>query len=146
MRQQSNGSYGCVAYMSADTMLRSSFLLPELMKFFNARKAVYHTNARLIDEVIYTPYFYDPAPSNMNAARHTRTKLNHQSQDQTGDLLGVPELHLPTDVEDGDTHAKKRKSKFDTRSTEAEIFLFDYGTVVIWGMTEAQEKRFLSSM
>jgi len=29
---------------------------------------------------------------------------------------------------------------------EAEIFVFAYGTVVIWGMTEAQEKRFLASI
>ncbi|KAL8807865.1 MAG: hypothetical protein Q9200_004505 [Gallowayella weberi] len=32
---------------------------------------------------------------------------------------------------------------FDTRVHYPEIFLFDYGTVVIWGMTLAQEQRFL---
>ncbi|KAI4093457.1 MAG: hypothetical protein LQ344_002870 [Seirophora lacunosa] len=32
---------------------------------------------------------------------------------------------------------------FDTRIHTPEIFLFDYGTVVIWGMTPAQETRFL---
>ncbi|KAI4114912.1 MAG: hypothetical protein LQ345_004390 [Seirophora villosa] len=32
---------------------------------------------------------------------------------------------------------------FDTRIHAPEIFLFDYGTVVIWGMTPAQETRFL---
>ena len=40
----------------------------------------------------------------------------------------------------------KKKSKFDATPTQAEIFLFEYGTVVIWGMTESQEKRFLSSL
>ena len=45
------------------------------------------------------------------------------------------------------TNAKGRKrSKFAETPTEAEIFIFEYGTVVIWGMTEAQEKRFLSSL
>ena len=61
----------------------------------------------------------------------------------TGDLLGVPELAA------GDAPPAKRKgsSKWDTSGTgEAEIFLFSYGTVVIWGMTEQQEKRFLSSL
>jgi uncharacterized Rmd1/YagE family protein len=43
--------------------------------------------------------------------------------------------------------AKRKGSKWDTATTgEAEIFLFSYGTVVIWGMTEQQEKRFLSSL
>lgn len=27
-----------------------------------------------------------------------------------------------------------------------DVFLFEYGTVVIWGMTEKEEKRFLSSL
>jgi uncharacterized Rmd1/YagE family protein len=108
----------------------------DLMKFFNARRSAYHTNPKLIDEVIYTPYVYDP---------HDASALRLESYLPTGDLLGIPELRESED--DGHTVIKKkRRSKFDTTATEAEIFLFDYGTVVIWGMTEAQEKRFLTSM
>jgi uncharacterized Rmd1/YagE family protein len=68
----------------------------------------------------------------------------------TGDLLGVPELTAAADAVGAalPPPATKRKgSKWDTTGTgEAEIFLFSYGTVVIWGMTEQQEKRFLSSL
>lgn len=32
---------------------------------------------------------------------------------------------------------------FDTKVHTPEVFLFDYGVVVIWGMTEAEETRFL---
>ncbi|KAL9025158.1 MAG: hypothetical protein Q9196_005971 [Gyalolechia fulgens] len=35
---------------------------------------------------------------------------------------------------------------FDTRIHTPEVFLFDYGTVVIWGMTPAQETRFLDDI
>jgi uncharacterized Rmd1/YagE family protein len=108
----------------------------DLMKFFNARRTAYHTNPKLIDEVIYTPYVYDP-PSNLH-----ESQTSHAA---TGDLLGIPELR-EEEEEDEPVMKKKRLSKFDTTAAEAEIFLFDYGTVVIWGMTEAQEKRFLSSM
>lgn len=106
------------------------------MKFFNARRSAYHTNPKLIDEVIYTPYVYDSqdAPTSQP-----------ESHAATGDLLGIPELRENEDDEHTITK-KRRRSKFDTTATEAEIFLFDYGTVVIWGMTEAQEKRFLTSM
>jgi uncharacterized Rmd1/YagE family protein len=107
----------------------------DLMKFFNARRSAYHTNPKLIDEVIYTPYVYDP---------HETQALRPESHPATGDLLGIPELRESEGG--GYTITKKKRSKFDTTATEAEIFLFDYGTVVIWGMTEAQEKRFLSSM
>ncbi|TCD67799.1 hypothetical protein EIP91_011927 [Steccherinum ochraceum] len=133
----------------------TSFRFPELMKFFNARRGSYHTNPRVIDDVIYTPYVYDP-PSAGNS-RHVRFQSQQATSDSdanfppaTGDLLGVEEL-APTDTAshppDDSTYAKSRKkSKFQEVPTQAEIFLFQYGTVVIWGMTEAQEKRFLSSI
>jgi uncharacterized Rmd1/YagE family protein len=111
------------------------------MKFFNARKAAYHTNPKLIDEAIYTPYVYDP-PANSSDFRQSRNKMHSRSQGPTGDLLGIPELRH----EESDDVGPTKKNKFDTTATEAEIFLFAYGTVVIWGMTEPQEKRFLSSM
>lgn len=114
------------------------------MKFFNARRNAYHTDPKLIEDVIYTPYVYDPPP-NPHETRQSHTA----SYAPTGDLLGIPELREDEDGEidhEGTTKKKKKSSKFDTTATEAEIFLFDYGTVVIWGMTESQEKRFLSSL
>lgn len=53
---------------------------------------------------------------------HTSTTTSHQ----------IPHQHLAENTLD-----------FDTRIHTPEIFLFDYGTVVIWGMTLAQEQRFL---
>lgn len=126
------------------------------MKFFNARRASYHTNPRVIDDVIYTPYVYEPPVA--GSQRHVRFQSQQPTSDSdanpqalTGDLLGIAEL-APTDVatdpHDDSNYATKsrKKSKFQEVPTQAEIFLFQYGTVVIWGMTEAQEKRFLSSM
>ena len=108
--------------------------MDDLMKFFHARRTAYHTNPKLIDEAIYTPYVYDP-PCNEAGA---------EPRPPTGDLLGIPELR---EGSNGGRHVPpERVNSFDVTSTEAEIFLFDYGTVVIWGMTELQEKRFLSSM
>ena len=133
----------------------SSYRFPELMKFFTARRSSYHTNPRIIDDVIYTPYVYDPP----NAAQR---QVHFQPGPErvptsTGDLLGVPELapggstldtqpSAPEEVGRDPKLKKPKRSKFEEVPTEAEIFLFEYGTVVIWGMTEAQEKRFLSSM
>ena len=112
----------------------------DLMKFFNARRNAYHTDPKLIDEVIYTPYVYDPAP-NLHVSRQPPP---HSAP--VGDLLGIPELRENGNNESDRVATKKKLSKFDTTASEAEIFLFGYGTIVIWGMTEPQEKRFLSSM
>jgi uncharacterized Rmd1/YagE family protein len=64
-------------------------------------------------------------------------------------LLGVPELAVTDEAVAAatPTMTKRKGSKWDTAVTgDAEIFLFSYGTVVIWGMTEQQERRFLSSL
>lgn len=120
------------------------------MKFFNARRASYHTNPKIIDEVIYTPYAYElSSEDGIGSHRQVRFQAQSPTRSQTGDLLGVAELapeHAHTDEEQ--QVPKNRKIKFLSRERprEAEIFLFKYGTVVLWGMTEAQEKRFLSSM
>ncbi|EMD34783.1 hypothetical protein CERSUDRAFT_116967 [Gelatoporia subvermispora B] len=130
----------------------SSYRFPDLMKFFNARRNSYYTNPRIIDDVIYTPYVYDPHPEDQTSPQRRVHFQSHSQggQDQTGDLLGVPELApgeaTQNGAADGDRAKSKKKSKFAETPTEAEIFMFRYGTVVIWGMTEAQEKRFLSSI
>lgn len=116
------------------------------MKFFTARRTSYHTNPRIIDDVIYTPYVYDP-PASQQRQVHFQSDSHNEAGavSETGDLLGVPEL-IPQGPDANGPAKSRRRSKFEEKPTEAEIFLFEYGTVVIWGMTEAQEKRFLSSM
>ncbi|EPE10346.1 sporulation protein rmd1 [Ophiostoma piceae UAMH 11346] len=40
----------------------------------------------------------------------------------------------------------ERPVDFDTKVHTPEVFLFDYGVVVIWGMSELQEQRFLKEL
>ncbi|KAJ6631117.1 hypothetical protein B0H10DRAFT_1980912 [Mycena sp. CBHHK59/15] len=123
----------------------NSYRMGPLLDFLNARKSAYHTNPKSIDEVIYTPYAFRPP----NSDRQSGPKNPSNVRGPTGDLLGIPELRQEEETGDLDeptTKKTKKRSNFDTTTVEAEIFLFEYGTVVIWGMTEPQEKRFLSSM
>ena len=93
---------------------------------------------------------------------------------KTGDLLGIPELHGDGDKRgqdgsrdsemskaDGDAAApnseeerqarreearRRRRSRFSVEDITPELFIMDYGTVVIWGMTHTEEKRFLREL
>jgi uncharacterized Rmd1/YagE family protein len=121
-----------------DITTRSSYRFQDVIKFFNARRDTYHTNPQLIDEVIYTPYSYNPAIPQTSQYTGQAPEIP-----PTGDLLGTSEFLM----ESGSSpRARKRPNKFTEPPSQAEIFLFEYGTVVIWGMTETEEKRFLSSM
>lgn len=117
-----------------DAPLCSSYRFQDMMRFFNARRETYRTNPQLIDEVIYTPYSYRPTIPQTSQGTEILP---------TGDLLGVRDFLTETS---SSPDVRKRSTKFTETPTEAEIFLFEYGTVVIWGMTETEEKRFLSSM
>jgi uncharacterized Rmd1/YagE family protein len=127
------------------------------MRFFNARRSTHHTNPRVIDEAIYTPYAYDPSASrHVHFNSNTRSGADSGTTHGEGDLLGVPELAPKESPLNGSQTAahditqgaisRRKKSKFEEVPSVAEIFLFQYGTVVIWGMSEAEEKRFLSSL
>lgn len=113
------------------------------MKFFNARRNAYHTDPKQIDDVIYTPYAYEAPFQGPEPMTPVTPAVG-----TTGDLLGVPELRVEGELthgENGQERRARKRSKFDMPE-KAEVFVFKYGTVVIWGMTEAQEKRFLTSM
>ncbi|RVX72403.1 hypothetical protein B0A52_03591 [Exophiala mesophila] len=60
----------------------------------------------------------------------------------------IAETHSSTDLRHADTDelAQPNDDSVSTYVHIPEIFIFDYGTVVIWGMTVQQETRFLSDM
>lgn len=123
--------------------------MSDLMKFFQARKSAYHTHPRLIDEVLYTTYSYDTSSSDVQSS--IRPPPSQEAKHpKVGDLLNAPDIQVQNEEPGNDVIQKskdKKRRKFDAGGgKDAEIFMFEYGTVVIWGMTEAEEKRFLSSM
>ncbi|KAJ1023507.1 hypothetical protein NDA16_003124 [Ustilago loliicola] len=86
---------------------------------------------------------------------------------KTGDLLGIPELNQDSQQQhqqqqDGsatqaagatgeataaaDAAAKRKRSRFSVDDVVPELFIMDYGTIVIWGMTLQEEKRFLREL
>ncbi|KAG8927818.1 hypothetical protein FRC03_006883 [Tulasnella sp. 419] len=150
----------------------TSYRMADLMKFFMARKEAYHTAPKEFDQVIYTPYSYDSSSPKTRPSVLSRSR-SPSDHPQEGDLLGVPDLLQPPNGEDNHpndhrlsrrenqessghetlveelTITNKGKSRYELdqgAGSTAEVFLFEYGTVVIWGMTEAQERRFLSSL
>lgn len=60
-------------------------------------------------------------------------------------LTSTSAIDLGHRRESDDLH-ERNNSDLSTTVHTPEIFIFDYGTVVIWGMTVSQEQRFLSDM
>ncbi|KIX06032.1 uncharacterized protein Z518_04006 [Rhinocladiella mackenziei CBS 650.93] len=60
-------------------------------------------------------------------------------------MTATQSSHDPRHAEGDDMH-ERTNSELSTVVHTSEIFIFDYGTVVIWGMTVQQEQRFLNDM
>lgn len=129
----------------------SAYNFDELLKFLKARKSTYETDARTLDDVIYTPYTYKNVPVRpRRPASSTRGSRSRPSSPAMGDLLGLGEDGVRSDEDMRARMDRRGKGRLRDLLEEvpevAEVFIFKYGTVVIWGMSEEEEQRFLLSM
>ncbi|KAI0127573.1 hypothetical protein BJ170DRAFT_683407 [Xylariales sp. AK1849] len=76
------------------------------------------------------------AEGGFSSGRDMHNNLSYPSHptDEIHDPSNPHQQHPPSDAD------------FDTKVHTPEVFLFDYGVVVIWGMTLAQEQRFLKEI
>ncbi|KAK4137141.1 DUF155-domain-containing protein [Trichocladium antarcticum] len=139
-----------------------------LIRFLKGRGKGRGANPKLIDECIYTPYNYGAKQGGDNTRERVMEVLsNPERRHSTGNLDDLPEESQST-LANGlaETHESRESidddlliqhleeaealtddmADFDIRVHTPEVFLFDYGVVVIWGMSAAQEQRFLKEI
>ncbi|OAA78005.1 sporulation protein RMD1 [Akanthomyces lecanii RCEF 1005] len=135
-----------------------------LMRFLKGRGKSRGAHPKLIDECIYTPYAYakEPPPRRDPVMSYQRRHSTGGADDSFvslnpadsgyGDEFATSEHDVATDQiteEDllgasmNDAGDRDAVPDFDTQVHTPEVFLFDYGVVVIWGMSETEEARFL---
>ncbi|KAK4106249.1 DUF155-domain-containing protein [Parathielavia hyrcaniae] len=140
-----------------------------LQRFLKGKGKARGANPKLIDECIYTPYSY--SSKQVEAARKERlmdVQSNPERRHSTGNIHDlVSESSHPT-LDDGLGLSESQNTAdddilvqqhqiaddmpvgepvdFDIHVHTPEVFLFDYGVVVIWGMSAAHEQRFLKEI
>ncbi|KAG0643157.1 hypothetical protein HOY80DRAFT_1034256 [Tuber brumale] len=141
----------------------NAYKMESMMKFLKSRQTSRGTAPKQFDECIYTPFSY-------TYEARQREQLQHgQGHGQSEDLIDLGSSVGPLDiVEDHDddgvgTGASGDRNEMGTgeqddrslfnfvtaqnRSVESsEVFLFQYGVVVIWGMSMKDEKHFLKDI
>ena len=94
----------------------SSYNMRELMYWLKDTKKVHHTHPKLFDECLYTPFMY--------------TDWRGDKRFQHEDLIRI-------DDEGGEINVGDK---------QPDLFIFEYGVVVMWGFTENEEKSFLTDI
>jgi uncharacterized Rmd1/YagE family protein len=142
----------------------ASYRMNDLMRYLKARSRDRGASPKLFDECIYTPYSYDEIKRDANTEetsdpqpRRYSDSVVEVSAEQNRNLIDF--VQNSGDPGNGDSFYASRlpefgpsmldhqnAADFDLEVHTPEVFLFNYGTVVIWGMTLRQEHRFLKDI
>lgn len=120
----------------------NAYKMDGLLRFLKSRSSTRGTSPKQFDECIYTPYSYSH---------------EHPSVVRTGNLIDLEDPTKSTSEEDRSSEADTLDDRDDrsllnfvmeqNRSVvSSEVFLYQYGVVVIWGMTVTEEQRFLKDI
>jgi len=154
----------------------ASYKMDDLMRFLKGKARLRGAQPKRFDECIYSPYNYTPKKGpeivtstsvhdGLTEERPRRfsdsaIEVEAQSERRRENLIDLQDNdneHPMVDSESSDhlqrpepMHADSDPSfespDFDIQVHTPEVFLFEYGTVVIWGMTIQEEKRFLKEL
>ncbi|KAI1334161.1 sporulation protein RMD1 [Xylariaceae sp. FL0016] len=86
------------------------------------------------------------ALANYNAAQQDGTSDYNNGRDAHHNLTYTPHPNDENAIESSPPPHRQPDPDFDIQVHTPEVFLFDYGVVVIWGMSPAHEQRFLKDI
>ena len=96
----------------------SSYNMRDLIRWLRDSRKIHHTHPKLFDECLYTPFVYND------------WRGDSRDHDAADDVIRL-------DDEGGE---------IDVSDKHSELFIFEYGVVVMWGFTEREEKCFLTDL
>lgn len=94
-----------------------SYKMKDLLRWLKDRKRIHNTNPKLFDECLYTPFTYKDWRS------------EHGNQDDQHKFIRLAD-------EGGEIDIGKRN----------DIFIFEYGVIIMWGYTPKEEAAFLEDL
>lgn len=131
----------------------NSYDLDRLFRFLKSKSALRGTAPKKFDECVYTPFSYtygdripDSGPPQRQHSSDDLIDLHHQ-QSEGGDVFTQSEQQHEQQQEEEDLGDERSLYNFVARQNQAiqssDVFFFQYGVTVIWGMSVADERRLL---
>lgn len=112
-----------------------SYRMRDLIRWLQDKKRVHSTSPKLFDECIYTPFAYKNWRQNTNwDMLHGMADVHGSSTEgETANASNIVRL----DDEGGEIDLAKRST---------DVFVFEYGVVVLWGFSKREEEIFLDDL
>ncbi|KAI5959626.1 RMD1 [Candida pseudojiufengensis] len=99
----------------------ASYKMKDLLRWLKDRKRIHSTSPKLFDECLYTPFEYKDWRGDSNG--------NNNEEEDGHKLIRLAD-------EGGEIDIGKK----------SDIFIFEYGVVIMWGYTQKEEISFLSDL
>ncbi|EDK43902.1 sporulation protein RMD1 [Lodderomyces elongisporus NRRL YB-4239] len=97
----------------------ASYRMKELLRWLKDRKRIHNTSPKLFDECLYTPFTY----------KDWRGDSSHNDDENGHKLIRLAD-------EGGEIDIGKK----------SDLFIFEYGVVIMWGYTQKEEAAFLDDL
>lgn len=148
----------------------SSYRMDDIMRFLKGKSRGRKALPKQFDECIYSPYQYTKPDKKPEAAGEVRSQPQRRFSDSAIEVEGnaerrredILDFHneagdIATDEQDAavlndlaqdmePAQERQNTPDFDTAVHIPEVFLFEYGVVVLWGLSLQQEQRFLKEI
>ncbi|KAH8705752.1 YagE family protein [Talaromyces proteolyticus] len=146
----------------------NSYRLEGVMRYLKSRDKTRGTNPKLFDECVYSPFKYAHELKQLEQQKNQHrngwnsgsrlqkerrysdsvVEVEEHGKNIREDLINLEEATSNSQDQTTDPSSSSAGEQLDLDTTvhTPEVFLFDYGTVVIWGMTPSEESRFLADM
>ncbi|KAF1967769.1 YagE family protein [Bimuria novae-zelandiae CBS 107.79] len=152
----------------------ASYKMDDLMRYLKGKARLRGAQPKRFDECIYSPYNYgtkgpekvlstsveEEQPERQRRYSDSAIEVDAQNERRREDLIDLHDDNDAPSLDNGEPssppsrphpiHSESDPSldtqDFDILVHTPEVFLFDYGTVVLWGFTVAEEKRFLREL
>lgn len=104
-----------------------SYKMRDFIRWLKDKRRIHSTAPKLFDECIYTPFTYKDWRRNSSGSHKSKNGNGNNGNQQERESIRL-------DDEGGLIDVGKRYT---------DIFIFEYGVVVLWGFTKREEKLFL---
>lgn len=144
--------------------------MDDIMRFLKGKSKSRKAVPKQFDECIYSPYQYTKTDKKPETAGEVRSQPQRRFSDSAIEVEGnaerrredILDFHneagdIATDEQDAavlnelahdmePAQERQNTPDFDTAVHIPEVFLFEYGVVVLWGLSLQQEQRFLKEI
>ena len=122
----------------------NSYNLDGLMRYLKARATTRGAAPKKFDECIFTPFSYSPKQALPQQTEDLINLYDHSDAAKSTTLGGEAGQQQQQEEDVSDDRSLMNFVEQQNRAiSSSDVFLFQYGVVVIWGMTLEEESRFL---